>query len=114
MVFRYNGSMVLAAPYTRKTRAAIDDAASRVEAAYTPDIIRIRHRFSEDSNGFPSIYFQILVRDEAGQLDRLMTLSRNVEDALVEEAQTDEHGLGVYCYFRTVSEQRELRDPAWE
>ena len=106
--------MVLAAPYTRKKRALIEDAVRRGEAVFAPDVVRIKYYFSEDWLGEPSVYFRVLIRDEAGQLERLKSLSWPVRKALIDEVQTDECELGAYFEFRTVSEQLELRDPAWE
>ncbi len=95
-------------------KRAIDSAVRRVEAAFAPQVVRISHFFREDSAGEPSVYFRVLVRDEAAPVERLVGLSRRLAVALMDEIRIDENGLRTYFEFRSVSEQDRLQDPAWD
>ncbi len=106
--------VVAVAPFSRKNQAAVEDAVRRVEAAYAPDVVRIKHYFSDDSMGYPSIYFLLVVRDELAFSERFLTLANGVRKALDNETEAYEFGLSTHFRFRTVSEQLELKDPAWE
>jgi hypothetical protein len=44
---------------------ALDSAVRDVENLFCPQVVRIRHSFGEDASGAPSVFFRILVRDEA-------------------------------------------------
>ena len=92
----------------------IASAVRKVEKEFSPDVVRIRYSFEEDANDYPAVFFRIVVRDEAAPLPRLLELSRRLSLALRNEARTDENDLNAYFNYRSVSEQQELQDPAWE
>jgi hypothetical protein len=93
---------------------AIDSAVRSVEDRFSSQIARIGHSFGEDATGFPSIFFRVLVRDEAAPAVRLRELAQRLAVELMNEAKTDENGLHAYFDFRSVSEQAKLRDPDWD
>ena len=92
----------------------LDSAIRDVENQFSPQIVRIRHSFGEDASGTPSIFFRILVRDEAAPLPSLREFAQRISIALMNAARTDENGLYAYFDFRSVSEQARLQDPDWE
>ena len=93
---------------------AIEAAVRNVEREFSTQVARIVYSFKEDHTGDPSIYFRILVRDEFAPLDHLRELSQSISLRLMHEAAIDESGLGSYFSFRSVSEQEELKEPAWD
>jgi hypothetical protein len=93
---------------------AIDFAVRKVEREFSPDVVRIIHSFEQDSNGYPAVFFRIVVRDESAPVAELLRLSRRISVALMNEARTDENDLRAYFNYRSVSEQQKLQDPACE
>jgi hypothetical protein len=91
----------------------IETAVRKVEKEFAPDVVHINHSFGEDVVEAPAVFFRILVRDEAAPIARLKELAERISITLRNEARTDENDLHAYFNFRSVSEQRELRDPAW-
>ena len=92
---------------------AIDIAIRNVEQAFSPDVVRIAHSFADDASGCPSIFFRVLVRDEAAPANRLLELSRRLTIALMNGVDVDDIGMHAYFNYRSVSEQKTLQDPAW-
>lgn len=95
-------------------QSAIDSAVRNVENSFASKVARIGYSLGEDAIGSPSIYVRVLVRDEAAPLAHLRELAQNLSIALMNEVKTDENGLHAYFNFRSVSEQEQLRDPAWD
>jgi hypothetical protein len=91
----------------------IKSAIQRVESRFAQEVDHINYSFGENLFGAPSIFFRVVVRDEASQMDRLRELARQVSILLMNEARTDENGLYAYFDFRSVSEQAKLQEPAW-
>ena len=95
-------------------QGAINSAVRSVESTFSSQVASIGHSFGEDATGAPSIFFRVLVRDEAAPTSHLRELSQRLAIALMNEARTDENGLHAYFDFRSVSEQQKLRDPDWD
>ncbi len=93
---------------------ALDSAIRNVENSFSSQVVHIRRSFGEDASGAPSIFFRVLVRDEAARLVNLREFAQRISIALMNAAGTDENGLHAYFDFRSVSEQARLRDPDWE
>jgi len=92
----------------------IDSAVHRVESKFAKEVDHIRYSLGENWVGAPSIFFRVVVRDEASRGDHeLYELSNKVSISLMNEAKTDENGLYAYFDFRSMSEQAKLKDPAW-
>ena len=96
-------------------QAAIDSAVRKVEGVFAPQVVRIRYTLENNHYGDPSIFFRVLVNDDAADdIRHLFELSKRISNTLVNEAQTYEIGLEPYFSYRTVSEQEKLRDPVWD
>jgi len=91
----------------------IKSAIQRVESRFAQQVDHINFNFGEDWTGEPSIFFRVVVRDEAAPIDRLLPLSEQVSISLMNEAKTYENGLRAYFDFRSVAEQAKLQEPAW-
>ena len=63
--------------------------------------------------GDPSIFFNVLLTDEAANRPKLGELSETVSSVVSREVKHDEQGLHAYFTFRSLAEQNELNDPAW-
>ena len=95
-------------------QALIDAAVERAVKALAPDVVRIRYSFEDDWTGDPSVFFRIVLSDEASDLKRLAETSRHVREILREQIDTEELGLHSYENVRSLSEQNEMRDPMWD
>lgn len=93
---------------------ALDSAIRDVENSFSSQVVRIRRSFGDDASGAPSIFFRVLVRDEAAPIAHLREFAQRISIALMDAARTDENGLHAYFNFRSVSEQARLHDPDWE
>ena len=94
-------------------QGALNSAIRTVESSFASQVVHIRHSFGEDSSGAPSVFFRILVRDEAAPIVHLREFAHRISIALMDAARTDENGLHAYFDFRSVSEQARLHEPDW-
>jgi hypothetical protein len=85
----------------------------RVARELAPDVVRIRFNEGPDWMERPSLFFRVLLSDEAGR-DRLFEVTRLVRRKVAEELQLAELDHHPYFRFRGKSEQAELQEPAWE
>jgi hypothetical protein len=98
----------------------LKDFAQRVEEVarkFPGEVVRIRHSFGHDWDGEPAINFRIVVTDEAVRLYPLSELTGRIRDALIKDLalyDSDSSEYFPYSYFRTKSEEDELKDPEWE
>ena len=93
---------------------ALDAEVQVVAHSFGSQVVRIRHSFGEDASGAPSVFFRVLVRDEAAPIVYLKEFAQRLSIALMDAARTDENGLHAYFDFSSVSEQARLHDPDWE
>jgi len=63
--------------------------------------------------GDPSIFFRIVIADEAARRPKLSDVAQVVALELMNEVKTDEQGIHAYFNFRSLSEQAQLNEPAW-
>jgi hypothetical protein len=93
-----------------KIRAGVQ----RAKRALEPEVIRIMHGFTLDWQGEQSLFFRILLTDEASAPDKLRQTTNKVTLKIMTEIKAEELGLQCYFNFRSQSEQAKLREPAWE
>lgn len=98
---------------TAAAEQEIESVVKRLEESLRPDVVSIRYSFGEDWYGKPSVFFRVLLSDDASKPRRLGKVSRKVRDKLFWEVPSDEFGLHSYTNFRSKSEQDELQDPDW-
>jgi hypothetical protein len=77
-----------------------------------PDVVRIRYEIGEDWSGQWSIFFRVVLTDDAAKR-RLRDIATKVVGEL--SRKLDFPGMGVFPYhnFRSESEQATLQEPAW-
>jgi hypothetical protein len=98
----------------------LKDFAQRVEEVakkFPGEVVRIRHSFGHDWAGEPAINFRIVVTDEAVLRYPLAELTGRIRDALIKDLALYDSEYSIYfpySYFRTKSEEDELKDPEWE
>lgn len=95
------------------TLTEIDNGVKAAVEALAPDVVRIRYDITEDWIGAPSIFFRIVLRDDALINADQWELSQRISHRILSEVQSDELGLQPYFSFRSVSEQAQLKEPAW-
>jgi hypothetical protein len=93
-------------------QSEIQAAVDRVARSLAPDVVHIRYEIGEDWSGEWSIFFRVVLTDEAAKR-RLREVRSKVVGGLAK--QLDFPGMGVWPYhnFRSVSEQEALQEPAW-
>jgi hypothetical protein len=93
-------------------QAEIATAVDQVKAQLWPDVQQIRWEIERNWSGQWSIYFRIILSDDAGD-SRLRETATNVVWRLAERLNFLALGVTPYHNFRSVSEQAALREEAW-
>jgi hypothetical protein len=93
----------------RKISAAVERAAKALSA----DVVRIRFDLEDDWTGNPSLFFKIVITDQASRPERLREVSQRVTRKIMNEAKVDQAGLLAYFSFRSQSEHAKMKDPEW-
>jgi hypothetical protein len=91
----------------------ICSAVQRVEVRFADQVDHINFSFGLNWIGAPSIFFRVVVRDEASGINDLRELAQEISICLMNEARTDENDLYAYFDFRSAGEQAKLQEPAW-
>ncbi len=80
----------------------------------SPDADQVFYRFEDDSTGEPSIFFRIVLSDEAIQKEKHLAATNRIMMLLLEEIEpADNWGLHAYFNFRSRAEQEQRFDPKW-
>jgi hypothetical protein len=78
------------------------------------EVVRVAYSIGHDSTEDLSIFFRIVLTDEASREDRLAAVAGRVESGLIASIRPVENwGLTPYFSFRSISEQRTRNDPEW-
>lgn len=77
------------------------------------DVVHINPEIGIDAMGLASIFFNIVLTDEASRPARLRFVTQNVALTLMNQLKTDESGVHAYFNFRSQSEAAGIKDPAW-
>jgi hypothetical protein len=85
----------------------------RIAATFAPDVVRIRMTIWRDWADYPAIFFRVILSDDAAR-NRLGTVTKAVEEQIVEELHIRETGHHPYFRWRSQSEQEALREPSWD
>jgi hypothetical protein len=102
---------VLRQPYrVSKIVTGVDKATK----ALAPDVVRVRFSIDDDWSGDESIFFRVVLSDEASEIGRLYDVSQRVQAAIEDEVKAQELGLQTYFNFRSLSETKQLKDASWD
>ncbi len=93
----------------RKISAGVERAAKALSA----DVVRIRFDLEDDWTGNPSLFFKIVITDQASRPEKLREVSQRVTRKIMSEAKVDQTGLQAYFSFRNQSEHAKMKDPEW-
>jgi hypothetical protein len=105
---------VLSVPRAWVNPAQINKSLRRAERDLAPEVVLIRYTLRDDSTGEPSIFFKIVLSDDAAsQESKLNEITERIEFTIRNKVKPDELGLNSYFNFRSLSEYNELNDPAW-
>ena len=94
----------------------LEEEVERAKQMLGPDVVRVKHRYMDDSLDEPSIYFKVVLKDSACKPETLSQVTRKIDDILEDEIRPMEYwGLRLYSNFRSQSEQaaREGLEPDW-
>ena len=94
-------------------RQQIEEGVQRAAQALAETVVRIRYEFRDDWTGDPSIFFYIVLTDEAAKRAQLLERTYAIRSVLWREVKPDEQGLNSYFNFRSLAEQNEFNDPPW-
>jgi hypothetical protein len=77
------------------------------------DVVHINFDIGSDVMGADSIFFNIVLTDEASRPTRLRFVAQHVALTLMNQLRTDENGVHAYFNFRSQSEVAGIKDPSW-
>jgi hypothetical protein len=100
------------------TRGLVDQSkiragVQRAERALAPDVIRIMYSYGVDVKGDQSLFFRIVISDQAAAPEHLRERTQRIIAKVMAGIKSEELGLETYFNFRSRSEQAALRDPSW-
>ena len=78
-----------------------------------PEVVRVRYNVGDDMSGDRSIFFRIVLSDDASREARLREIAPAVSSTVLQEVNPEELGLQYYFNFRSVSEQAQLKEESW-
>jgi len=108
-----DNSLVPFVPNVFVNQQEIAAGVQRAANALGSTVVRIRYDIGSDWTGDPSIFFRIILTDEAAKKPKLNEIANAIALILTREVKADEHGLHSYFNFRSASEQAALNEPAW-
>jgi len=79
-----------------------------------PDVKRILYSIAPDWTGQESLFFRIVLTDEASEPKPLRKIVLHVPQTINKAIKAEELGLQTYFTYRSKSETEEERDPEWE
>jgi len=86
----------------------------KAERALAPDVKRIMYSIENDWTGELSVFFRIVLSDQASAPSRLREITQRVSQTIDNLIKAHESGLMTYFNFRSKSEHDEMKDPDWE
>ncbi len=72
------------------------------------------YSFAEDVQGNISLFFRVVISDEAAAPMRLRDTTRQIVATVLNKIKAEELGIQTYFNFRSHSEQASLREPFWK
>jgi hypothetical protein len=76
-------------------------------------VVSIIPTLGDDWSGEPAVFFMVILADADSRRDRLLMISNQVSQAIVQEVQPlEQRGVLPYFNFRSQSEQAKLIQPA--
>ena len=108
-----DNSLTAMVPNLLTDTAELNGAIGRVSKKFRGDVMHIYFEAGSDWMGVDSIFFKIVVSDQASRPARLRELSQRIVLALMNELRTEEKGVHTYFNFRSQTEFAEMNDPAW-
>jgi hypothetical protein len=85
----------------------------RAEKSLGGDVVHINFEIGSDAMGSDSIFFNVVLADEASRPARLRFVAQHVALTLMNQLKTDENGVHAYFNFRSQSEVAGTEDPGW-
>jgi hypothetical protein len=80
-----------------------------------PEVLHVAYQLRHDSTDEPSIFFRILLTDDAVREDTIVSVTRRTAKTLLAAVRPlEDWGLRPYFNYRSRSEQDRRKDPDWE
>jgi hypothetical protein len=96
-------------------QSQIEAEISKAKRKLGPEVVRVNYSIGSNSTDDPSIFFRVVLTDDAAKEDRLAEGTRKVGIALFDELRPIENwGLIPYVNFRSQTEQNAIDDPDWK
>jgi hypothetical protein len=108
-----DNEVVQIVPNGYDNQAQIESGLERAAKALAPDVVRIRYNFGNDWTGDPSVFFKIVLSDDASREKNVGEVADRVEQTLRNEIKIEELGIHFYFNYRSLSETAQLKEAAW-
>ena len=107
-----NGSVTITRAEAQDT--AFAEAVEKVVATLGPNVVRVRYNFEPDSTGDPAVFFRVLLTDEAAKRERLLSVIKEIERAIVWGVEPlEQWGVLPYFDYRSETEQNRMKTSIW-
>jgi len=94
----------------REFDRAVESAISKLG----PDVVRVRYSFGNDWTGEPSVFFKVVLSDNASARLHLLDVTSRIANTLVWDVEPlEQWGVLPYFNYRSQTEQETLQEPAW-
>jgi hypothetical protein len=93
-------------------RGHLDSIIKATQPLLDPAALHVEYAIGPDSTDVPSIFFRVLLSDDAISNETIVPLTRRISEVLLREVRPlEDWGLRPYFNFRRKSEQDRRRDP---
>ena len=78
------------------------------------DVVRVNHSLGSDATGEPSLFFRVVLTDQASREANLADVASRIISTIVDDLRPYENwGLNPYFSFRSKTEQNSRNDHEW-
>jgi len=96
-------------------RGHLDGVVKEAGALLGPEVVHVAYSIGPDSTDVPSIFFRILLADDAVREDTIVGVTRRIAEVLLAAVRPlEDWGLRPYFNYRSKSEQDRHKDPDFE
>ena len=104
--------MVIARGVARQAELA--KAIEEIKPMLGTDVVRLTYKLEEDWSGDPSIFFRVVLSDQASSRSEMLAATRRIESLIVEHLRPlEEWGLLHYFNYRSPAEQAARPSDDW-
>ena len=95
------------------TSETLQEQVNKIAQEMAPEVVRIRCQLGGTGPTTRNVYFRVVLSDEAASRERLAVVTEHVRERLYRDLALDKEDRIPYFRFRSLSEQAETGEAAW-